>query len=842
MKRERPLLNLEPVRSYILETLQVFELGAEHDSRGVYFDFCLSHLRPYTNAGYRESVGEKHKSPLKHFTVEKKKQKGNRGISDSYIYLSDSDKLLALAGVHVLTDHQKKSVVDKNIIGLRLGLPAKTVAPMLNYCIDCQLMEFGEQLSSTGIKYGMYQIQDRKYPGVKLNQQKVFRALREDSLNEVLDEQTRMEFKSLYMGALLVESTRRQRPSSNIMYVGYLHYTEGRDMLFCVDNDSGLLRALVELPSVKEPPDSRPYYRIGHQILDVLFGCLMNVACEPYKRVVNVNIHDMKVFDGWECEIFHMDGEWRRRKPPNEGYRQKLPDMLVAVLYRLLYTLKNEHEARKGEFWRSIRNNKPWEDTVILRYRDTQWSTFSKFPIRRRQFRREPVLMTPLNWEFVKVPELLKKHVGDVSLRCEENAFKSHIDRTTLAEVPEQRYRDSEHFFNYEYMEEPIDGQTFLKFPNFERLSITEESLKVLLYIYVFKKIKPIEVQKFSDMELDKKEEIFDGYWESFEHGSRDFITKLTSERPKFAYHKAPEDTVKGMHAHNDFLESQNNLGGWGKMLPYVRPPAPILKCTTTQAIGLEDSDSESAGLDDVEYNEEQMQQEAMNQNGEDVDDVMVDETLLEHEERDEPIARSPEDMTERSEHKPRTPEKIIERDEPPVPRSPEEMMERDEPILRSPEGTIGSTDGLAIRTPDGHDRQPVPRGPITLNRDRYAPDNPVGTTECEATPNISLCKEVEEIDNDPGPYTDLEGDHGTITECNNTGNRNERTLSESPLLSEDDTLFVSLETANSMIRPDDLKRPADEPVAEKTVKRRRNLAPRRSDVIRKLKGKLKAK
>jgi hypothetical protein len=828
MERERPLLNLEQVWSYILETLQVFELGTEHDSRGVYFDFCLSHLKPYTNIGYRESVGERHKSPLKHFTVEKKKQKGHRGISDSYIYLSNSDKLLALAGVHVLTDHQKKSVVDKNIIALRLGLPAKTVAPMLNYCIDCQLMEFGERLSTTGIKYGMYQIRDRRYPGVKLNQHKVFRALREDSLNEMLDEQTRMEFKSLYMGALLVESSRRQRSCSNIMYVGYLHYKEGRDMLFCVDNDSGLLRALVELPSVKKPMDSKPYYRVRHQILDVLFGCLLSVACGPHKRIVNVNIHDMKVFDGWECEIFHMDGEWRQRKPPNGGFRQQMPDMLVAVLYRLLYTLENECEARKDQFWRSVRINKRWEDTVILRYRDTQWSTLDNFPIRRRQFRREPVLMTPSDWEFVKVPELLKKHVGDVSLRCEDHRLKPQTDRTTLAEIPQRRYRDSEHFFNYEFMEEPMDGQKFLEFPNFERLSVTEESLKVLLYIYVFKKVKPIEMQKFSDMELDKKEEIFEGYWDMFQQGSKELITKLTAGRPKFAYKKAPEELLKGIQAHNNISESQNNPGEWGKMLPFVRPPAPILKCTTTETLELEDSGSESAVLglsedSNMNVNDDKVQQSDVCQNREvrdDLnghntahqqrdDDVVFDETLQEDEERDEP-----------------------------VPRSPEEMMEPDEPIPRSPEEMIESADEPVNPTPDESDNQPVLRRPDVMVQDRHVPQNPAELRVREASLNLPTSKEMEEVDSESVHQTDVNGGNGTTTR---EDIRDEPTSTGSPLLSEDDTFSLSLETLKSRSLPGDLKRPTDQPVAEKRSKRRRHQAPR-TDIVRKLKGKLKSK
>lgn len=820
MEGERPLLNLEQVRRYILEALQVFELGVEHDSRGVYADFCLSHLMPYTNLAYRETAGAKHSSPLKHFTVERKKQKGHRGISDSYIYLSNSDKLLALAGVHVLTDHQKKSVVDKNIIGLRLGLPAKTVAPMLNYCIDCQLMEFGERLSTTEVKYGMYQINDRKYPGVKLDQHKVFRALREDSLNEILDEQTRMEFKSLYMGALLVESSRRNRPSSNILHVGYLHYKEGKDMLFCVDNDSGLLLALVEIPNVKKTNGPKPYYRVKHEILDALFGCLLSVACGPHKRIVNVNIHDMRIFDGWECEIFHMDGEWRGRTPPSEGYRQKMPDVLAAVLYRLLYTLENECEARKHQFWHSILSNKRWEDTVILRYRDTQWSKLDNFPIRRRQFRREPVLMAPSGWEFVEVPEVFKKHISDVSLQCESHPLNPPTAQAiALAEIPRRRHRDSEHFFNYEFMEEPMDDQTFFEFPNFEKLNITVESLKVLLYIYIFKRVKPIEMQKFADMELDKKEEIFAVYWEFFEQGSEELIAELTTGRPKFARKKLPDELVKEMHAHSSILESQYSPIAWGKMFPYVRPPAPILKRTTTDAVESVDDNSEAAGVDSNDQNGVDLSNRRAQQNG-----------FHENGGRNDSVAmRIPEVMDERDdEPMPLSPEEMMGRDDEPFPRSPEEVIERDsEPVpLGTPEEVIE------------HDDEPISAPPPEEVVDHI--DDRVPQRLGEVTSRAS--KEI--ADDESALLTAFNSHVATADDSSKEIIRHEpaTTASESPLLSEDDTFSMSLEESNLRNHPGDLKRSAAEPVADKKEKRLRHQAPRRSDVIRKLKGKLKVK
>lgn len=538
------VLEIKEVTDYIQRAFNVFELDRAHDWRNIYSYICYSIAEEWRTALPKEDSAKGHfklvnRAGRGRWTKRVSKDAEER---DYYsISLNLSDTIWVLAGVHVLLNHQKINIVEKNLAALKIDVSSKIVRNLLDYCVDCSLRLFGDRLSSQALDYMNKYSREREDPEFgKMSNSEVRRSVlkhyKDDSLDPHLqDAGKQMEFKNFYMGALLSACAGRTTPFTNILYFGFIHYDDERDILFCVDHDTGLLRGVSELLRVRNHEGG--VYRVAHRDLQNALRNMFKSTCNDDTRLVNINIDEVAEFDVLPCNVYHWVGEWYEKRDINKIPRRRLPDVLCSALDRFLYVLNNPDLVRQDPFWNFDEDcyGDNWFSTVIWKYPESQWTLFSdRYCNLAFNFTTTPRKTIAIDETELKscvpISEMVERYVSDVTLQSNRHATRSEkLDRiqTRMDKYSNDWLNSVRHgaqYFNFEFMERPVN-ESILENYQFKTPSKSLDTIKALFYVFVFKRIKDVMKDETThSLDMTAREEIFEKYWTYFYRNAYDFI------------------------------------------------------------------------------------------------------------------------------------------------------------------------------------------------------------------------------------------------------------------------------------------------------------------------------
>lgn len=546
------VLELKEVTDYMQRAFSVFELDRAHDWRNIYSYICYSIAEEWRTALPKED------SARGHFKLVNRAGRGRwtKRVSkdaeerDYYsISLSLSDTIWVLAGVHVLLNHQKINIVEKNLAALKIDVSSKIVRNLLDYCVDCSLRLFGDRLSSQALDYMNKHSHEREDPEFgKMSNSEVRRSVlkhyKDDSLDprlQELDPARQMEFKNFYMGALLSACAGRTTPFTNVLYVGFIHYDSDRDILFCIDHDTGLLRAVTELLRVHRHNESGAY-SVAHKDLQNALRNMFKATCNDDTRLVNVNIDEVAEFDVLPCSVYHWVGEWYEKRDPNKTPRRRLPDVLCSALDRFLYVLNNPDLVRQDPFWNFDEDcyGANWFTTVVWKYPESQWTLFSdRYCNLAFNFTTTPRRTVAIDEaelrSCVPVSEAVERYVSNVTLQSDRHNNRLDRIQTRMDKYSNEWLNSSRHgaqYFNFEFMERPVN-ESILENYQFRTPRKSLDTIKALFYVFVFKRIKDVmKDDAIHSLDMTAREEIFEKYWTYFHRNAYDFIKQHVNAEP----------------------------------------------------------------------------------------------------------------------------------------------------------------------------------------------------------------------------------------------------------------------------------------------------------------------
>jgi hypothetical protein len=530
---ETALLDIGDVTEFIRRTFSVFELHRDHDGQGVYSRVCHRAVKaaslPESDDEGENEDDEPTESPLGLFDVVRKERMGEDPVER--IFLSPSDKLWAMAGVRVMLSYcGQQQDVGKALELLGLEVEESVVNNLQRYCIDQTLSTCVGEMPPAAVKSLQAAL------GLGDDQLTyVLDATREHSLHPMESAERRMMFKTLYMGQLLLKTNER-RYLTNIAYIGYMHFNKGRDALFLVHQDTGILD--YERIFIAEG------YPVDHIQLERAAMELFSRSCSNETKLFNINIGEVEVFSSFPCDIYHWVDDWYIPRPYGPC-KTKLPYVLTSALNRFLSALTNEKETRRRPFWKEIGEyyTGPWADLVFERYAQTQW----------RLPRSKPVTFGPARMptalhlidergmhHTAPIPVLVQRHVCNVSLSCHYHSM-THALRNTgiVVEISAQSFLKYERFddlFNFEYMDPPLNPRLSLDSSPLQLPIKTTTTLKLLLYIYIF--TNPSNFERLPSLDFADREAEFEQYWSYFESKASELmnaiITPLTVQQHQY--------------------------------------------------------------------------------------------------------------------------------------------------------------------------------------------------------------------------------------------------------------------------------------------------------------------
>ncbi|KAA8916297.1 hypothetical protein TRICI_001579 [Trichomonascus ciferrii] len=529
---ETALLDIGDVTEFIRRAFSVFELHRDHDGQGVYSRVC--HRAVKANLPESDDEGENEddeptESPLGLFNVVRKEREGEDPVER--IVLSPSDKLWAMAGVRVMLSYcGQQQDVGKALELLGLEIEDSVVNNLQRYCIDQTLSVCVGEMPPDAVKSLQAAL---GLGGDQLAY--VLDATREHSLHPMESAERRMMFKTLYMGQLLLKANER-RYLTNIAYIGYMHFNKGRDALFLVHQDTGILD--YERIFIAEG------YPIDHIQLERAAMELFSRSCSNETKLFNINIGEVEVFSSFPCDIYHWVDDWYVPRPYGPC-KTKLPYVLTSALNRFLSALTNEKETRRRPFWKEIGEfySGPWADLVFERYAQTQW----------RLPRSKPVTFGPARMptalhlidergmhHTAPIPVLVQRHVCNVSLSCHYHSMSQALQKTGIVvEISAQSFLKYERFddlFNFEYMDPPLNPRLSLDSSPLQLPIKTATTLKLLLYIYIF--TNPSNFERLPSLDFADREAEFEQYWSYFESKASELmnaiITPLTVQQLQY--------------------------------------------------------------------------------------------------------------------------------------------------------------------------------------------------------------------------------------------------------------------------------------------------------------------
>ncbi|KAA8909607.1 hypothetical protein TRICI_004442 [Trichomonascus ciferrii] len=550
-------LCIDDVKDYIKKALSTFVLDKKHDPNGVYFHICTrvaENLRVKgkeddVENGFLSTVIKAQTAGPKHQTV----GVDNNGLIQSrHIWTNPTDSLLAVAAVHSLFDHAGINTVESKLHFLKFGMSSTVKRTLPSYCITCSLRKVENSYGTNALeclktRVGMDDVLTTK--GSRKN---------EGILSSYMDLSTgnsghpsdsvKAEFKNTYMGALLDSLLRKGGEGcTNIVYVGFLHFGINKDVLFSVDNDTGILKTIRVMTVENKLSDAHVpgSCRAGEDFIEQALHALMRSAVSSHSKLMNLNIAHFRFFAHIPCPTFHWRGSWVRKVPHlarKEPTESLLPDVVAAALQKFLHVLKSPEEMQQVPFWQVPKNQ--WKDElkwfkiVTAKYEETQWLESSN-PHCRMSYNYNrgprPVLIVDHRCipSCVVVSDSVMTHVCKYYLR----SFDKNLDQyafSTLDKTDEymiNRPRRAFQYFNFQLVEsDPQDRTLEHLIQSMYRVTITDYSIKILLYIYVYMKQLPTSNTNCVHAMFRNMDTIMSSYWDYFKDRAADFIQGLKSE------------------------------------------------------------------------------------------------------------------------------------------------------------------------------------------------------------------------------------------------------------------------------------------------------------------------
>jgi primosomal replication protein N len=514
--------DVEAAIIFVKQAISSFRLDERHDPEQVWFHVVHEVARELSVPGAHRELEE---SPLGLFKCERVKRLKS-------IEMDATETVWAFAALHVALNHQRKTALDRSLKLLNFTLPLKIVEALLDRCIECSLESVATQLP------------DMEYTAIKSNLGKevpkgqLFTSLREASMTQYFDRKKQIRFKNYYMGALSSALSHKMNEGS-VIYIGFLHFKENQDLLFCVHNDTGRLTAY-KLPQVETSYSDSFNYADTTILQLVLRHMVTSLPFTENDSIVNINIEDLDAFNGLQCELYHWDGFGQVFTDQQSNPKSRLPDILVSALHRLIHTLRNPYESAKDDYWRGVngelQEGDEWFDTVINRYPGSQWSynhgTWSPVTIKSTANQKE---VRRINAKYfhscVDVPVDVYDHVSSITLRTMDDPVLEKLPKPTDIDVSasftQKCIRIADNLFNFEIVEKHVDDYSCIS-NSFKKPILSLQSLKLMLYVYVFTRL--LNTSGANNLDFEEREEVFNSYWQYFQQNATDFINRTVTD------------------------------------------------------------------------------------------------------------------------------------------------------------------------------------------------------------------------------------------------------------------------------------------------------------------------
>lgn len=341
---------LKEFESFRPKAYSVFELPDSHDRNKIYLLICRNAVAPI-------SEGRGRKSQLKHFDIvtqveknQRRARNGHNGRLNDFISLDAYGRLVAVAGIHVLLNHQK-TAVEKFCAGYHLDLSSKFTREITGHCVECLLKTCSAEYSPLSSKI-IKEAFDLDYEESGCSS--VLHQAKEYSLDESKPMITRLRCRSLYMGRLFdVSSTRKKMVNRTILYLGCIPVKSNAAVLFTVDEDSGCLNVSPLFP-IKDYDDC---VKLTDKTALTNYISLLLDSVPQTTVLVNINIHDFDVFDNISRPFYHWSGSWYKEElsPVSETFHNNsLPYIPTLAIAKFLTVLRNQHHYADDDFWGSF--------------------------------------------------------------------------------------------------------------------------------------------------------------------------------------------------------------------------------------------------------------------------------------------------------------------------------------------------------------------------------------------------------------------------------------------------------------------------------------------------------
>lgn len=517
-----------------------------------------------------------------------RKNKSRKQGDDALIWLDTADTLWAVAGIHFVTNHQRKNVIERAAPIFMLSINSRAIRCLLDYCVDCSLCQLSESYSTMDADTILTSALNEK--GGPTSRKKVLQLLKDHGSRSGAAPQQTALCSRLYLGQLWSYLSRKWSRRTDIVFVGFLKITDEKGVLFSLDNDSGVILRTdaIEFKLKSKRTADTPCF-VPREALRLPLLHHLKSTCQYDTKLININIYHFDLFDAVPCDVYHWVGDWHNSSDvPKTGTRDDmkdrtaLPIVLASAIHRLLVCITDRVEIqRRSLLWKTVAKNSgaDWLTTVLCFYDETQWEIHrprnSSFILKHNGPKKELDAIGASNFqesEIVDASNLVQRHLSEAILVDEhyKTGFEHIMEDREVYPLRKSGawnngLRENLNWFNFELLSEHVPGGYVVQ--GRETPPVRIQTLKVLLYIYVFR--DALKRNGSIPDSVEEAEELFAQYWDEFSRRAPDHIQSfLTEETDGYNARTddsdgkaAAEDSIEEADEYDDDLQ-MNTLNG----------------------------------------------------------------------------------------------------------------------------------------------------------------------------------------------------------------------------------------------------------------------------------------